>query len=160
MHTSAQASLRNCFHFDVSKDCPEIHPPMFCSKCQLRKIAAQKEKRTYKCLLKPYDWFRWVQSMDRSSNCHISFYHVHSKVVCLSIRIDGPNTGHILETVLHAEIVEPLPPIIKIVPPPSPPPPPPPIQPAAKSTQTLSLMSWNALSVWVCSPRDRLVCAT
>ena len=67
-----------------SKDCPEIHPPMFCSKCQLvlrRKIAAQKEKRTYKCLLKPYDWFRWVQGMNRSSNCHISFYHMHSKVV-------------------------------------------------------------------------------
>ena len=41
--------------------CPEIHPPMFCSKCQLvlrRKVAAQKEKRPYKCLLKPYDWFR------------------------------------------------------------------------------------------------------
>ena len=56
---------------------PEIHPPMFCSKCQLvlrRKIAAQKEKRPYKCLLKPYDWFRWVQGMDRSSNCHISFW--------------------------------------------------------------------------------------
>ena len=153
MHTSAQASLRNCFHFDVSKDCPEIHPPMFCSKCQLvlrRKIAAQKEKRTYKCLLKPYDWFRWVQGT--SSNCHITFYHMHSKVVW----IDGPNTGHILETVLHAEILEPLPPIIKI----APPPPPPPIQPAAKSTKTLSLMSWNALSVWVCSPCDRLVCAT
>ena len=145
MHTSAQASLRNCFHFDVSKDCPEIHPPMFCSKCQLvlrRKIAAQKEKRTYKCLLKLYDWFRWVQGMDRSSNCHIYF----------SIRIDVPNTGHILETVLHAEIVEPLPPIIKIAPPP-------PHTAAAKSTQTL-LMSWNALSVWVCSPCDRLVCAT
>ena len=35
----------------------------------------------------------------------------------LSIRKDGPNTGHILET---AEIVEPLPPIIKIDPPPPP----------------------------------------
>ena len=135
---------------------------MFCSKCQLvlrRKIAAQKEKRPYKCLLKPYDWFRWVQGMDRSSNCHVSFYHMHSKVVCLPIRIDGPNTGHtcILETVLHAEIVEPLSPIIKM---PLPPPLPPtrPIQPTAKATQTHSLMSWNALSVWVCSPRDRLVC--
>ena len=118
MHTSAQDSLRNCFHFDISKDCPEIHPPMFCSKCQLvlrRKIAAQKEKRPSKCLLKLYDWFRWVQGTDRSSNCHISLYHMHSKVVCLPIRIDGPNTGHI------AEIAEPLPPIIKISPPPPPP---------------------------------------
>ena len=116
MHTSAQASLRNCFHFDVSKDCPEIHPPMFCSKCQLvlrRKIAAQKEKRTYKCLLKPYDWFRWVQGMYRSSNCHISFYHMHSKVV---YKDRWPKY-----IFLHAEIVEPLPPIIKIAPPPPPP---------------------------------------
>ena len=136
---------------------------MFCSKCQLvlrRKIAAQKEKRPYKCLLKPYDWFRWVQGMDRSSNCHISFYHMHSKVVCLPIRIDGPNAGHtcILETVLHAEIVESLSPIIKMARPPPPPPPTRPIQLTAKATQTHSLMSWNALSVWVCSPRDRLVC--
>ena len=67
-HTSAYEcssfaeDLLAAFHFDVSKDCPEIHPPMFCSKCELvlrRKVAAQKEKRPYKCLLKPYDWFRW-----------------------------------------------------------------------------------------------------
>ena len=35
---------------------------MFCSKCQLvlrKKVAAQKETHQYKCLLQPYDWFRW-----------------------------------------------------------------------------------------------------
>ena len=58
--TSFTEELLTAFLFDVSKDCPEIHPPMFCSKCELvlrRKVAAQK-KRPYKCLLKPYDWFR------------------------------------------------------------------------------------------------------
>ena len=39
-------ALLTAFHFDVSKDCHEIHPPMFCSKCELvlrRKFAAQKK---------------------------------------------------------------------------------------------------------------------
>lgn len=54
--TSFTEELLTAFHFDISKDCPEIHPPMFCSKCELalkRKVAAQKEKCPYKCLLKP-----------------------------------------------------------------------------------------------------------
>ena len=53
--TSFTEELLTAFHFDVSKDCPEIYPPMFCSKCELRKVAAQKGKRPYKCLLRPYD---------------------------------------------------------------------------------------------------------
>ena len=95
------------FHFDASKDCPEIHPPMFCSKCQLvlsRNVAAQKEKRPYKCSLKPYDWFRWgVEEckvpLNKSSNCHKCFFQ-HFRVACLFIWIDGPNTSHTRETVL------------------------------------------------------------
>ena len=80
----------------------------------------------------------------------------HSRVVCLSTRIDGPNTGHIpAEIVEHIMAVSP-PPIIKNS-----------IQPPLAATQTLSVMSELECSICLSVlaqpmqlPCGKLVCAT
>ena len=168
-HTSAYKcssyaeNLLATFHFDVSKDCPEIHPPMFCSKCELvlrRKVAAQKEKRSYKCLLKPYDWFRWG-----AEECKVPLmsYTVFLPQFqgCMPVYKDRWTKSRPYSGITPAEIVEYImavssPSIIKN-----------PIQPPLAATQTLSFMSQLECSICLGvltqpmhMPCDRLVCAT
>ena len=67
--------LLSALHIDITKDDPQIHPPMFCNKCYLtmkRVTTAALSNRPYKCGLKPYEWYSHT-----IHTCKVLIFTVH-----------------------------------------------------------------------------------
>ena len=79
--------LLSAFHIATTKDCYQIHPPIFCNKCYLKHVTtAAIHKKPYKCGLKPYDWYNHTI---HSCNCTKGNPAV---LVCLLLKHDGVDT--------------------------------------------------------------------